>query len=95
MSTTVGKMSATVGGNVCNSGEIGYALRNLRLKFVIHNYRYITSEDTWNNMSKGFEEMSFRSESISWDLTICFFYYMPMHIQPVVTVQTLPFGIQV
>ena len=31
-----GEMSATVGGNVHNSGEIEYALRNVRLKIVIH-----------------------------------------------------------
>ena len=42
MSTTVGEMSATVGecprpwGNVRNSGEIEYALRNVRLEIVIH-----------------------------------------------------------
>ena len=32
-----GEKSATVGGNVRNSGEIEYALRNLRLEIVIHN----------------------------------------------------------
>ena len=26
------------GGNVCNSGEIEYALRNLGLEIVIHNF---------------------------------------------------------
>ena len=26
------------GGNVCNSGEIEYALRNLKLEIVIHNF---------------------------------------------------------
>ena len=45
-------MSATVGGNVRNSGGIDYALRNLTLEIVIHNSARITSEDTWNNMSK-------------------------------------------
>ena len=65
MSATVDEMSATVGdarnsggnvrdsgGNVCNSGEIEYVVRNSRLENVIHNFAYITSEDTWNNMSK-------------------------------------------
>ena len=39
MSTTVGEMSVNVrdsGGNVRNSGEIEYALRNVRLEIVIH-----------------------------------------------------------
>ena len=42
VSATVG-MSVTVGkcpqqwGNVCNSGEIEYALRNSRLEIAIHN----------------------------------------------------------
>ena len=61
-----GEMSATVGGhvcdsggnirnsggNVCDSGEIEYALRKLGLEIVIHNSAEITSEDTWNKMSK-------------------------------------------
>ena len=40
------------GRNVCNSGEIEYVVRNSRLENIIHNFAYITSEDTWNNMSK-------------------------------------------
>ena len=42
MSATVGEMSTTVGefrdsgGNVCNSGEIEYAQRNVRLEIFIH-----------------------------------------------------------
>ena len=40
------------GRNVCNSGEIEYVVRNSRRENVIHNFAYITSEDTWNNMSK-------------------------------------------
>ena len=35
---TVGEMSATVGGNVCNSGEIEYSLKDLRLEIAIHNF---------------------------------------------------------
>ena len=38
MSATVGEMSATVGGNVCNGGEIEYALRNLRVEIVTYNF---------------------------------------------------------
>ena len=37
VSTTMG-MSATVGGNVCNSGEIEYGVGNLRVEIVIHNF---------------------------------------------------------
>ena len=33
-----GEMSATVGGNVCNSGKNIYDLRNIRLEIVIHNF---------------------------------------------------------
>ena len=40
------------GGNVCNSGEIEYVLRNSRLENVIHNFAYITPEDTLKNMPK-------------------------------------------
>ena len=40
------------GRNVRNSWEIEYVPRNLRLENVINNFAYITSEDTWNNMSK-------------------------------------------
>ena len=52
MSATVGEMSATVGEMSATVGEIEYALRNLRREIVIHNFAYITFEDTWNNMSK-------------------------------------------
>ena len=45
MSATVGEMSATV-------GKFEYAVRNLRLEIVIHNFAGITFEDTWNNISK-------------------------------------------
>ena len=51
MSATVDEMSATVGEcpqqwgnvrdsgrNVCNSGEIEYAVRNSKLEKVIHNF---------------------------------------------------------
>ena len=31
-------MSATVGGNVRNSGEIEYDLENLRVEIFIHNF---------------------------------------------------------
>ena len=31
-------ISKDSGVNVCNSGEIEYALRNLRLEIVIHNF---------------------------------------------------------
>ena len=47
MSATVGEMSATVRGNVCNSGEIEYALRNLRLEIAIHTSAQITSADMY------------------------------------------------
>ena len=40
------------GENVRNSGEIEYAVKDSRLENVIHNFAKITSEDTWNNMSK-------------------------------------------
>ena len=51
VSTTVGEMSATVGGgNVHNSGEIEYGVGNLKVEIVIHNSAWITSEDAWNNM---------------------------------------------
>ena len=65
VSPTVG-MSATV-------EEIEYALRNVRLEIIIHKSAHITSEDRWNNMSKAHKHLNkidFRSESISWDLTI-------------------------
>ena len=42
-------------GNVCNSGELEYDLRNLRVRIVIHNSAYmppITSDDTCYNMYK-------------------------------------------
>ena len=40
------------GGIVCNSGEIEYGLGNLGGQIVIHNFAYISSEDTWNSMWK-------------------------------------------
>ena len=54
MSATVGGNVCNSGGNVCNSGEIEYALKDLRLEIVIHNFAWITFEDTWNNMSKAY-----------------------------------------
>ena len=55
-------VSATVGicdsgGNVCDSGEIEYALRNLKLEIVIHNFISTTSEDTLNNMLKAHQDL--------------------------------------
>ena len=52
--TTVGEMSATGGGGgmPATVEKLKYALRNLRLEIAIHNSVYITSVDTWNNMSK-------------------------------------------
>ena len=57
-------MSATVGGNVCdsggnvcnsggnvrNSGDIEYDLGNLTMEMAIDNCAKITSEGTWNIM---------------------------------------------
>ena len=37
MSATVGGNVRNSGGNVCNSGEIEYVLGNLRVEIVIHN----------------------------------------------------------
>ena len=45
-----GEMSATVGGNVHDSGEIDHGLENSKVEIAIHNVAKITSEDTWNNM---------------------------------------------
>ena len=50
ISMKVGEMSATVGGNVRDSGEIEYSLGNSRVQIVIHNSAYFNSGDTWNNM---------------------------------------------
>ena len=61
------------GGNVCNSGEIEYGLRNLRVEIVIHNFDRLPIRMHGIMHVKiplGFEKKSFRSESISWDMTI-------------------------
>ena len=38
VNATVGEMSATVGGNVRNSGEIEHDLGHSRLEVTIHNF---------------------------------------------------------
>ena len=60
-------MSATVGGNVRNSGEIDYGLGSLRVEITLIDC-LLGHGITCKKL--GFEKISFRSESISWDMTI-------------------------
>ena len=66
VSGTVGMSAQDRGGNVCNSGEIEYALRNVRLDFIIFMLERCVVGSVWilslafthkaclgNNLSRG------------------------------------------
>ena len=74
MAATVGEMSATVGEMSVTVGEMSateYGLGNLRVDIVIHNFdRLPIRVHGITSIPLGFEKISFRSESISWDMTM-------------------------
>ena len=79
MSATVGEMSATVGEMSATVGEMSSTLRklnmffgNFRLEIFIHNFDRLPIRVhgiPCNKIPLGFEKISFRIESILWDMT--------------------------